>query len=84
MKTPNRVMRILYVALRQVLIILGARAHARVHYASDSVALGFPTPVAILLAFPVAMTLAVGVEAPSSAIAQLAQFDIDFDVDSAR
>jgi amino acid transporter len=34
-----------------------------------------PTFVAILLAFPVAMALATGVEAPSSAIAQLGQLD---------
>src|SRR5206468_5218729 len=32
-------------------------------------------PVAVLLAFPVAMALATGVEAPSSAIAQLGQLD---------
>jgi hypothetical protein len=32
-------------------------------------------PLAVLLAFPVAMALATGVEAPSSAIAQLAQLD---------
>jgi hypothetical protein len=33
------------------------------------------SPVAVLLAFPVAMALATGVEAPSSAIAQLGQLD---------
>src|SRR5205823_9430599 len=32
-------------------------------------------PLAVLLAFPVAMALATGVEAPSSAIAQLGQLD---------
>lgn len=32
-------------------------------------------PLAVILAFPVAMALATGVEAPSSAIAQLAQLD---------
>ncbi len=32
-------------------------------------------PIAVMLAFPVAMALATGVEAPSSAIAQLAQLD---------
>lgn len=32
-------------------------------------------PVAVLLAFPVAMALATGVEAPSSAVAQLGQLD---------
>lgn len=33
------------------------------------------TPLAVLLAFPVAMALATGVEAPSSAVAQLGQLD---------
>lgn len=36
---------------------------------------GHPEAVAVLLAFPVAMALATGVEAPSSAIAQLGQLD---------
>jgi hypothetical protein len=34
-----------------------------------------PAPLAVLLAFPVAMALATGVEAPSSAIAQLGQLE---------
>jgi hypothetical protein len=34
-----------------------------------------PPPLAVLLAFPVAMALATGVEAPSSAVAQLGQLD---------
>ncbi len=36
---------------------------------------GQPAGIAVLLAFPVAMALATGVEAPSSAIAQLGQLD---------
>jgi amino acid transporter len=36
---------------------------------------GHPATIAVLLAFPVAMALATGVEAPSSAIAQLGQLD---------
>jgi hypothetical protein len=36
---------------------------------------GHAAPVAVALAFPVAMALATGVEAPSSAIAQLGQLD---------
>jgi amino acid transporter len=36
---------------------------------------GHPALIAMLLAFPVAMALATGVEAPSSAIAQLGQLD---------
>ena len=38
---------------------------------------GYPPVIAIVLAFPVAMALATGVEAPSSAIAQLGQLDDD-------
>lgn len=38
---------------------------------------GHAAPLAIILAFPVAMALATGVEAPSSAIAQLGQLDDD-------
>uniref|UniRef100_A0AAU2V0J4 Uncharacterized protein n=1 Tax=Streptomyces sp. NBC_00003 TaxID=2903608 RepID=A0AAU2V0J4_9ACTN len=44
---------------------VGAIAHSAGHVA----------PVAVALAFPVAMALAIGVEAPSSAIAQLGQLD---------
>jgi amino acid transporter len=36
---------------------------------------GHAAPLAVILAFPVAMALATGVEAPSSAIAQLGQLD---------
>src|SRR6185437_11354247 len=38
---------------------------------------GHAVPLAIVLAFPVAMALATGVEAPSSAIAQLGELDND-------
>ncbi|MGZ4438633.1 MAG: APC family permease [Nocardioidaceae bacterium] len=38
---------------------------------------GHAAPLAVALAFPVAMALATGVEAPSSAIAQLGQLDDD-------
>jgi len=38
---------------------------------------GHVAPLAVILAFPVAMALATGVEAPSSAIAQLGQLDND-------
>ncbi len=36
---------------------------------------GHPAPLAVLLAFPAAMALATGVEAPSSAVAQLGQVE---------
>ena len=52
---------------------LGARIPA--HHAPASAPTGHATFVAMLLAFPVAMALATGVEAPSSAIAQLGQLD---------
>jgi hypothetical protein len=43
--------------------------------AAESGESSHPALVAILLAFPVAMALATGVEAPSTAIAQLGQLD---------
>jgi hypothetical protein len=57
-------------------IVLGARA-APVHHvvAGAAPASGHAAPLAVLLAFPVGMALATGVEAPSSAIAQLGQLD---------
>jgi amino acid transporter len=56
-----------------VAVILGVQAVP----AADAVAVdpGHSPPLAVILAFPVAMALATGVEAPSSAIAQLAQLD---------
>lgn len=68
-------MTIVFIALSVVIIVLGARAHIPIHHSAYSVSPGHIAPVAILLAFPVAMALATGVEAPSSAIAQLAQLD---------
>lgn len=38
---------------------------------------GHSAPLAVILAFPVAMALSTGIEAPSSAIAQLGQVDAD-------
>ncbi|MGZ4480906.1 MAG: amino acid permease [Gaiellales bacterium] len=48
-----------------------AQGHAALHPSGGS---GY-APLAVLLAFPVAMALATGVEAPSSAVAQLGQLD---------
>jgi amino acid transporter len=53
---------------------LGATPHPTGTITSAS---GHSPPIAVLLAFPVAMALATGVEAPSSAIAQLGQLDDD-------
>ncbi|GAC1434317.1 MAG: amino acid permease [Solirubrobacteraceae bacterium] len=56
--------------------VLAGSLHAHVaHVGRITHASGHPELIAILLAFPVAMALATGVEAPSSAIAQLAQLD---------
>lgn len=67
-------MALLFIALG-VVIILGGLQTAPVATAREAVHPGSPAFVATLLAFPVAMALATGVEAPSSAIAQLGQLD---------
>jgi hypothetical protein len=51
--------------------VLGGHLQQPVHVT----ALPHPAPLAVVLAFPVAMALATGTEAPSSAIAQLGQLD---------
>ena len=68
-------MTVAFVAVGSVVIgsaFLGpvARGHAPLHTPA-----GHGPTIAVLLAFPVAMALATGVEAPSSAIAQLGQLD---------
>jgi amino acid transporter len=56
--------------------VLAGAAHAPVAETGQIThASGHPAAIAVLLAFPVAMALATGVEAPSSAIAQLGQLD---------
>ena len=75
-RTLFALMTISFVAVGSVVIVHGlvapvAHAHASLHPAGAS---GSPI-VAVLLAFPVAMALATGVEAPSSAVAQLGQLD---------
>jgi hypothetical protein len=69
-------MTISFAIIGSVVILLGARA-APIHHAVASAAPAAPhaAPLAVLLAFPVGMALATGVEAPSSAIAQLGQLD---------
>lgn len=58
--------------------VLAGALHAPVaHVGLITRAGGHPAGVAILLAFPVAMALATGIEAPSSAVAQLGQLDND-------
>ena len=67
-------MTLLFIAVATVVLLIGFVApHGRpLPTRVGSVAPHWP-PLAVLLAFPVGMALATGVEAPSSAIAQLAQ-----------
>ncbi|GHG42636.1 hypothetical protein GCM10012320_05920 [Sinomonas cellulolyticus] len=63
-------------------LVLGYGLFAEPHTVGTvTAAAGQPPVLAVVLAFPVAMALATGVEAPSSAIAQLGQLD---DPDRAR
>jgi hypothetical protein len=75
-RTLFALMTISFVAVGSVVIVQGlvspaGHGHAALHPAGAG---GSPI-VAVLLAFPVAMALATGVEAPSSAVAQLGQLD---------
>jgi amino acid transporter len=69
-------MTLLFIVAGVAVLAGGLHAHVadvgRITHAS-----GHPATIAVLLAFPVAMALATGVEAPSSAIAQLGQLDND-------
>jgi hypothetical protein len=74
-RTIFAAMTIAFVGIASIALIRGFVApHA--HGSSPlHAATGHATPIAVLLAFPVAMALATGVEAPSSAIAQLGELD---------
>jgi hypothetical protein len=69
-------MTISFVIIGSVVILLGVQAVPG-HHLAAAAAPSSPhvAPLAVLLAFPVGMALATGVEAPSSAIAQLGQLD---------
>ncbi len=68
-------MTIAFLLISTTVIVLGLIApHAHGHAPLHAHDRHWP-PLAVLLAFPVAMALATGVEAPSSAIAQLDQLD---------
>jgi amino acid transporter len=69
------IMTIAFVALGAAVLAGGAGASPPPHHAPASTAPGHAAFIAMILAFPVAMALATGVEAPSSAIAQLGQLD---------
>jgi hypothetical protein len=68
-------MTIAFVAIGSILILRGLIAPDSHGHAPWHAETGHAAPIAVLLAFPVAMALATGVEAPSSAIAQLGQLD---------
>lgn len=68
-------MTLAFVAICSAVLLGGLGASEPAHHAPASTSPGHAAFVAMLLAFPVAMALATGVEAPSSAIAQLGQLD---------
>ncbi|MHB1490240.1 MAG: APC family permease, partial [Cellulomonas sp.] len=68
------VLTLVFLGVAIVVLLLTARAQPQLHAA---VVAPHSPPIAVMLAFPVAMALSTGVEAPSSAIAQLAQLDSD-------
>ncbi len=74
-RTVFAVMTVAFVCLGAAVLIGGASATIPSDHAPSSAPAGHSAFIAILLAFPVAMALATGVEAPSSAIAQLGQLD---------
>ncbi|MFJ7147545.1 amino acid permease [Streptomyces sp. NPDC100445] len=69
------VMTVAFVVVSVAVLVLGfAAPHATGHAVAPHDP-GHPAMLAVVLAFPVAMALATGVEAPSTAIAQLGQLD---------
>ena len=72
-RTVFALMTLAFVAVGGV-VVIGALFAAPLAV-PPTTATGHAAPLAVLLAFPVAMALATGVEAPSSAIAQLGQLD---------
>jgi amino acid transporter len=71
------IMTIVFVAVGAAILAGGLSAPSIPMTSSSGAPTGSAAFIAILLAFPVAMALATGVEAPSSAIAQLGQLDDD-------
>ncbi|MER0479976.1 amino acid permease [Streptomyces sp. Edi2] len=68
-------MTVLFVVVSVAVLVLGFVSPHEVGHAPASTDAGRPAALAVVLAFPVAMALATGVEAPSTAIAQLGQLD---------
>lgn len=73
-RTVFAAMTIVFIALTAVVLIAGLFLTPHPGPPPD-VGPGHAPPLAVALAFPVAMALATGIEAPSSAIAQLGQLD---------
>jgi hypothetical protein len=69
------VMTVAFVVISVAVLILGFTAPHTTGHAVSTADPGRSAMLAVVLAFPVAMALATGVEAPSTAIAQLGQLD---------
>ncbi|WP_328436762.1 amino acid permease [Streptomyces sp. NBC_00444] len=69
------VMTVAFVAIAVAVLVLGFVSPHSAGAAPESTDPGHSPMLAVVLAFPVAMALATGVEAPSTAIAQLGQLD---------
>jgi hypothetical protein len=70
------VLTIAFIAVAVAVLLFGLTATPHATGTITNTA-GHAVPLAVVLAFPVAMALATGVEAPSSAIAQLGELDSD-------
>ncbi|MFF7881492.1 hypothetical protein ACFZDJ_22705 [Streptomyces sp. NPDC007896] len=68
-------MTVAFVVISVAVLILGFAAPHTTGHAASTANPGHPAMLAVVLAFPVAMALATGIEAPSTAIAQLGQLD---------
>ncbi|MFF4500404.1 amino acid permease [Streptomyces sp. NPDC001401] len=68
-------MTVAFVVISVAVLILGFASPHTTGHAATSAAPGHSAVLAVVLAFPVAMALATGIEAPSTAIAQLGQLD---------
>ncbi|MEU5533541.1 amino acid permease [Streptomyces sp. NPDC020362] len=69
------VMTVAFVLISVAVLVLGFTAPHATGHAAATADPGRSAVLAVVLAFPVAMALATGVEAPSTAIAQLGQLD---------
>ncbi|MFF7601463.1 APC family permease [Streptomyces mirabilis] len=68
-------MTVAFVVISVAVLILGFAAPHTTGHAASTANPGHPAMLAVVLAFLVAMALATGIEAPSTAIAQLGQLD---------